>query len=86
MPSNPDLVDVLARYRVDAIATAVLAFLACGFSRYYVRRRGAANELSGITCVTVVALAVAGALLAEWTAMVLGYPASADVATVMMPR
>jgi hypothetical protein len=83
---NPALADLVARYRVDAIAIAALTLLACVLCRRHVHRRGAARELSRITCATAVAMIVAGALLAEWTAIVLGYPASAHLPTVLMAR
>lgn len=86
MPSNLELLNAVTHYRLDAIAVAVLASAACLGFRRYVRHRGAANELSGITCATAVALAVAGALLAEWTTIVLGYPASAHLPTVLLAR
>jgi signal transduction histidine kinase/ActR/RegA family two-component response regulator len=85
MPSAFELMIPLVRYRIDAIAVTVLACVACGICRSQVKSRGAEKEFSGKACVVVVALAVAGALLAEWTASVLGYPGSVT-ATVMASR
>jgi signal transduction histidine kinase/CheY-like chemotaxis protein len=76
MPSAFELLNTIVRYRVDAITVVVLVTVACGVCRSFVRRRGAAQDFSGMACVAVVALALAGALLAEWTLLVPGYPAS----------
>ena len=84
MPPALELFSAAVRLRVDAIAFALVALAAGGFCRAYVRRRGAAQELSGITLVTVVMFAVAGALLADGTALVLGYPATATPTTVLL--
>ncbi len=80
------LLDTLVRYRLDALVVAVATLVACQASRTRVRRRGAARELSGAICVTVVVIALAGALLAEWTSLVLGHHDSVPVATVAIAR
>ena len=78
--------DAILRYRADAIAIAVLAIVVCTLSRRHIRRRGAAQEFSGTTCVMVVALVIAGALLAEWTLLVLGYPAAGSGTVAVAAR
>ena len=82
MPSVYDLLSAFARYRLDTLAVVVLAIASCQWYRTMLTRRGAATEFSRTACVTVVALAIAGALLAEWTILVLGYPASAGRAVL----
>ena len=70
-------------------ASALLetSLLACLLCRRYARRRNAARELSSLTCVTSIALTLVGALLAEWTSIVLGYPGSAQThQTVLLAR
>ena len=86
MPSTIELLGAVARFRVDAIGLALLALAGCVFCRRYVGRHGAIRDLSRFSCATAVAVVVAGALLAEWTTLVLGYPASATIATVMIAR
>jgi len=81
-----ELLAFLIPYRADAIVVAVLAAVACHVCRSYVRRRGAGRELSGVTCATVVVIALAGALLAEWTSLVLGYPAPESITAVAFAR
>ena len=76
MSAESEFLNTIVRYRADAIAVVGLVIVACLICRSYVRRHGAVQEFSGMACVTVVALAFAGALLAEWTLLVLGYPAS----------
>ena len=86
MPSTIQLLDAVVRFRADAIGLALLTLAACGCARSYARHRGAAADLSQFSCATTVALTVVGALLAEWTTLVLGYPASATVGSVMIAR
>ena len=86
MPSAFELLNAIVQYRADAIVISVLAVVACGICRSRVRLRGAGPEFSGITCVMVIALTVAGALLAEWTLLVLDYPAPAALATALVAR
>jgi signal transduction histidine kinase/ActR/RegA family two-component response regulator len=86
MPIAFELLSAVVRYRADAIAIVVLTLAACGLCRAYLRRRGAAQEFSGTTCVWVIALVVVGALLAEWTLPSPGYPASAGPSSALMIR
>lgn len=81
-----DLPAVLVQYRADALFVAILAAMACQVCRTYVRRRGASREFSGVTCTTVMVIAFAGALLAEWTSLVLGYPAPESISAVVFAR
>ncbi len=77
---------LFARWRLDAVVSVVVVIIACGLCRRYARKRGAATDFSYVVCASVVTLAFAGALLAEWTALVLGYPASATLATLSLAR
>jgi signal transduction histidine kinase len=86
MSTATELLTVVIRSRGDAIVLAVGALVACQIAKAMIRRRGAAQELSNLTCPSVVATAVAGALLAEWTTLVLDYPATATVATIAVAR
>lgn len=86
MPPVSELPALLVQYRADAILVAVLVGIACPMCRNYVHRRGANRELSGATCTAVVAIAIAGALLAEWTSLVLGYPAPDSISAVVFAR
>jgi signal transduction histidine kinase/CheY-like chemotaxis protein len=87
MPPPTELTSLLLRHRIDAIGLAVVAVAACLLCRRYARRRNAARELSSLTCVTSIALTLVGALLAEWTSIVLGYPGSAQThQTVLLAR
>jgi signal transduction histidine kinase/ActR/RegA family two-component response regulator len=86
MSPAAELLALLIQYRADALVVAVLTGVACLVCRGYVRQRGASRELSDVTCATVLAIAVAGALLAEWTSLVLGYPASGPITTVAFAR
>jgi signal transduction histidine kinase/DNA-binding response OmpR family regulator len=86
MPSAFEMLNAIVRFRADAILMAVLAIVACGACRQHVRRRGGGREFSGLTCVTVIALALAGALLAEWNLLVLDYPAPESLAVAIAAR
>ncbi|HVS50955.1 MAG TPA: ATP-binding protein [Opitutaceae bacterium] len=55
------------RYRLDAVAFALLASVACYACWLFVRRRGARQDFSRTTFVLLVALALAAAGFAEWT-------------------
>ncbi len=80
------MLDAVVRFRVDAFGLIALALIACGYARNYALRRDAGDDLSRFSCVTMIAVAAAGALLAEWTTLVLDYPASGLVATVVIAR
>ena len=86
MFSFSEILYVLARLRVDALLSVGVAIAACEIARRYARQHGAEGDFSRVVCLTVVALALAGALLAEWTALVLGYPASTTLATLALAR
>lgn len=87
MPTLPELTSLLLRYRVDAVVLAILTVAACWFCRRHVHRRNAARELSALTCVTSIALTLVGALLAEWTSIVLDYPGTGQShQTVLLAR
>jgi signal transduction histidine kinase/ActR/RegA family two-component response regulator len=86
MPSAFEMLNAIVRFRADAMLVAVLAIVACGACREHVRRRGGGREFSGLTCVTVIALALAGALLAEWNLLVLDYPAPESLAVAIAAR
>jgi signal transduction histidine kinase/CheY-like chemotaxis protein len=66
--SDATQLDVLLRYRLDAVALAAAAIFACYFCRRLVRRRRADQEFSPTTCALVAALVVAGTIIAEWFA------------------
>ena len=85
MPPAVELFSVVVRPRADAIAFAILALAAGDYCRAYVRQRGA-QYFSGISYVKVIMFAVAGALLAEGTTLVLGHPTTATLKTVMLAR
>jgi signal transduction histidine kinase/ActR/RegA family two-component response regulator len=76
----------MVRFRADAIAIALMAVAACWLCRSALRKRGADRELSRFTCLTVIAVAIGGSLLAEWTSLVLGYPESAALSTIVQAR
>ena len=84
MPTLPELTSLLLRYRLDAIILAVMAVAACLLCRRHVRLRQASRELSTLTCVTSIALTLVGALLAEWTSIVLGVPSSPHSAIILI--
>lgn len=86
MFSLSEIPHVLVRLRIDALLSIGVALVACEVARRYARRRGAAGDFSRVVCLTTVALALAGALLAEWTALVLGYPAATTLATLALAR
>jgi two-component system, sensor histidine kinase len=86
MPSAFELLHAILRTRTDAIAIAILTIVGCAITRIHVARHGAAREFSGFTCVMVVAWVVAGALLAEWSLLMLGYPASVSPPTMLAAR
>ena len=86
MPSTIELLDAVVRFRADAIGVILLSLLAGWHCLRLTRRRKAAHEFSWLTCATAVSGVVAGALLAEWITLVLGYPASTPVTTVMIAR
>src|SRR5688572_27854628 len=86
MPPAVELFNILFRLRLDAIAFAVLAFGAAGYCRAYVKRRGAAQEFSHLTSVTVLVFAMVSALLADGITRFLGYPAAATITTVILAR
>lgn len=86
MISFSEFLDVLTRLRLDALLSMGVVLVASEIARRYARRQDAESEFSRVVCLTVVALALAGALLAEWTGLVLGYPASATLATLALAR
>jgi signal transduction histidine kinase/ActR/RegA family two-component response regulator len=86
MPSAFEMLNALVRFRADALMLAALAVMACGLYRNHLRRRGAHREFSALTCVTVIALAFAGVLLAEWNLLVLDYPAPESLAVALAAR
>ncbi len=86
MLSVTELVYVLQHLRIDAVLSVSLAGVGCAAARRWASRRGAEADFSREVCLTVVAVALAGALLAEWTGLILGYPASATLMAVALAR
>jgi hypothetical protein len=86
MPSAPELLLSIVRSRADALAMALLVLLGCLWCRRYVTRRGAQAYLSRATCLTAAAAVVFGALLAEWSAFVIGYPEAVGTPTLLLAR
>jgi len=86
MPPAFELLPLLAESRADAMATVVIVAAGFEFCRSSLRRRCAACNLSNSTRLTVLALAFAGALLAETTRLVIDYPAAAGAATLLAAR
>ncbi len=85
MSDAPQL-DVLLRYRLDAVALAAAAILACYFCRRLVRRRRADQEFSPTTCTLVAVLVVAGAIVAEWIAGSHPFPPDTRVLSLVTVR
>jgi len=86
MPSSHEILSAALRWRVDALLLGLLALAACEACRRYVRSRGAERDFSRANSVAVLVLAVAGALLAESIALMLGYPASVPLGAIALAR
>lgn len=86
MSTAPEFISLLVRIRADAFVVAILTFAACEYSRSFANRKGAGADLSRVVCLTAVFLVLAGALLAEWTGFVIGYPAAASLSTLILAR
>src|SRR4051794_9157942 len=86
MFSVSELLLASTRYRLDAICLGLIAIAACDYARGYVRRRGADQDFSRATSVLVIAWIAVGALLAEETVAILGYPAPLDPVTILLAR
>ena len=86
MPPIPEMLYSLARTRSDALLVLLLAFAACWIGTRHVLRHGARKDFSHLVCLAVVSLALAGALLAEWINLVIGYPASVSLTTFVLVR
>ncbi len=61
--------EAIARWRIDAAAVVLATMLGCYVTHLWVRRHGASAEFSRLACLAVNALAVVGALLAEWSVL-----------------
>jgi signal transduction histidine kinase/ActR/RegA family two-component response regulator len=86
MPPFPHLYPLVAQWRLDALALGVAAAGACLLGRRYLRQRGVLSCPSRSACLTLLAVVLAGALLAEWTAVPLGYPAQAGADRLVFAR
>ena len=86
MPPAFELLPLLADFRADAIATVGCAAAGYEYSRAFLRRRGADRHFSPSTRLVVIGLALAGALLAETTRLIIDYPAVAGAATFLAAR
>jgi hypothetical protein len=86
MPSGFELLSLLVRYRIDAIAIVLAMIAVGGICWLQLRRRGATRDFSGRTCVMAVAVVLVGTLLVEWTLPFLDYPVSATRSIVLMTR
>lgn len=86
MPPSPYLYTLIAHWRLDALALGAAAAGACLLGRRYLRQRGVFSCPSRSSCLTLLAVVLAGALLAEWTAVPLGYPAQAGADRLVFAR
>ncbi len=86
MPLSYHLFTLIAQWRLDALALGVAAAGACFAGRRYLRQNGVGSCPSRAACLTLLAVVLAGALLAEWTAVPLGYPASAGPDRLLFAR
>ncbi len=86
MPPSLHLYPLIAQWRLDALALGVAAAGACFLGRRYLRQRGVLTCPSRSACLTLLAVVLAGALLAEWTAVPLGYPAQAGADRLVFAR
>ena len=68
MPLSYHLFTLIAQWRLDALALGVAAAGACIAGRRYLRQNGVDSCPSRAACLTLLAVVLAGALLAEWTA------------------
>ena len=86
MLSAPDLLNTAMRMRADALLLALLTLAAGGVAHGRVRRRTMGGGLTRTTWVAALGIVLAGGLLAEETAVFLGYPRPEALLTVVVVR
>jgi len=86
MLSTSTWLEAIVRWRLDAAGVLLATLLGCYVTRWWVRRQGASTEFSPLVCFAVCALAVAGALLAEWSVLLVNPRLDAGTVTVALAR
>ena len=81
-----EILDAIARCRIDSAAFAIAMLLACRACAAHARRRHAAAEFSRATCGLVAGLVIVGTLLAEWPPAVLEFTPAQRVPGVFLIR
>lgn len=83
---NSPLLDLLLRYRLDAVSLALLTLGACVLCRRLVKRRGAHEELPRFACAVLAALPFLGALAGDWFTVAIQFAPDSYFTSVVTVR